>query len=209
LTNTVRTVYQVERGGDGATSVPRRVSRALRVIGAMSLVAGALVASVAAGNAGAENSGAENGTSHRVGTASVQSEVRCSRGGDGVLDLTLVNDNSLAGAEFVVGAHDAAGSAAVLVAPSSAHALAYTGLPDGAVEVPVRIDGEASVVRAVVDCDPPRLTSRISSVAVAGSAPVDTPELPRTGSDRGGFIIGGLLVSAGIAASLLARRRYG
>jgi hypothetical protein len=170
----------------------------------MSLVAGALVASVAAGNAGAENA-----TSHRSATASVRSDVGCSRGGDGVLDLTLVNDDPLAGVEFVVGGHDPANSAAVLVAPSSAHALAYTGLPDGAIELPVHIDGEASVVHAVVDCDPPRLTSRISSVAVAGTAPVDTPALPRTGGDRGGFIIGGLLVSAGIAASLLARRRYG
>jgi LPXTG-motif cell wall-anchored protein len=43
---------------------------------------------------------------------------------------------------------------------------------------------------------------------VGASAPVATPELPRTGSDLVGFAIGGLLVSAGIVVSWFARRRY-
>ena len=64
------------------------------------------------------------------------------------------------------------------------------------------------VVRATIDCDLPRLTSPLEAQAVSGAAPVRTAELPRTGADIGGFIIGGVLVSAGIAASLLARRRY-
>lgn len=184
-----------------------RAPRALRLLAAASLVVGVGVASIAVPSVAAPSAGAENTSSNDA--AYVLSDVHCSRGGDGVLDLTLVNESSLVGAEFIVDGHDAASSAAVLVAPSSAHALAYTGLADGEVEVPVRIDGEAGVVREVVDCDPPRLSSRLSSTAVAGSAPVDTPELPRTGSDSGGFVVGGLLVSAGIAASLLARRRYG
>ncbi|MBI4935889.1 MAG: LPXTG cell wall anchor domain-containing protein [Actinobacteria bacterium] len=200
-------MHEAEDGGDGTDSTRRRAPRALRLLAAISLVVGVGVASVAVPSAAVRPAAAEETSSNDA--AYVLSDVHCSRGGDGVLDLTLVNESSLVGAEFIVDGHDAASSAAVLVAPASVHALAYTGLADGEVEVPVRIDGEALLVREVVDCDPPRLGSRLSSTAVAGSAPVDTPELPRTGGDSGGFVIGGLLVSAGIAASLLARRRYG
>jgi LPXTG-motif cell wall-anchored protein len=160
------------------------------------------VLGVAGGSAGAENA------SHTDDSAYVLSDVHCSPSGDGVLDLTLVNDSAVVDAQFTVDGSTVTTSATVRVAPSSAHALAYTGLADGKVDVPVRIDGEVQFVHAVVDCDLPRLTSRLTAEAVQGSAPVATPELPRTGSDYGGFVIGGLLVSAGIVASLFARRRY-
>jgi LPXTG-motif cell wall-anchored protein len=179
--------------------VPRR----FRPLAAFSLVVGVGMISTTSADAGAERAPSRDGDS-----AYVLSDVHCSQRDDGVLDLTLVNDSALSGAQFTVDGSSAAISATVMVAPSSAHALAYTGLADGDVEVPVRIDGEVQLVHEVVDCDPPRLSSRLSAEAVQGSAPVATPELPRTGSDYVGFVIGGLLVSAGIVASWFARRRY-
>lgn len=181
----------------------RRAPRVARLLAVTTLALLAGFAGGAAGNAAADNTGSQS-----ADTAYVLSDVHCSRGGDGVLDLTMVNDSPDTGVQFEVDGHDAATSVAVLVAPRSAHALAFAAMPDGEVDVPVRIDGELQVVHAVVDCDLPRLTSRLSAEAVQGSAPVVTPELPRTGGDSTGFVIGGLLVAAGITAALLARRRY-
>jgi LPXTG-motif cell wall-anchored protein len=50
---------------------------------------------------------------------------------------------------------------------------------------------------------PPTTQAAISSPADGGFL------LPSTGSSLRGLVIGGVLVVAGIAASLLARRRYG
>jgi hypothetical protein len=197
LTNTVRTVQVAERGdGDGAETGCPRAPRVFRLLGAAALV-GAIVA-VGAGSAAADV----------VDSAYVLFDVHCTPAGDGVLDLTLVNDSADVAASFTVKWRDDDPSAAVLVAPSSAHALSFTQLADGNVDVPVAIDGVATVVHADVECDPPRLTEALRATVNQGTASVDTAELPRTGGDWGGFAVGGVLVSAGIAASLLARRRY-
>jgi LPXTG-motif cell wall-anchored protein len=171
-------------------------------------LAAALVIAVGVAGLAVDRAGADSVTPHPSDTAYVLSDVHCSPSGNGVLDITLVNDSELVNAQFLVDGSDAASSAAVLVAPSSAHALSFTNLADGDLAVPVRVDGANQVVRATVNCDLPRLTSPLEAQAVSGAAPVRTAELPRTGADIGGFIIGGVLVSAGIAASLLARRRY-
>jgi LPXTG-motif cell wall-anchored protein len=202
LTNTVRIVQVAkEYGGDESVTGRPRAPRLLRLLAASSLVVGVGVVGVAVGRAGAGSTAAISTTAY------VLSDVHCSPRGDGVLDITLVNDDPVGGAQFEVGPRDAASSVAVHVGPSAAHALTFTALPDGDVAMPVWVDGVEQVVRVNVNCDLPRVQT-LDGVARQGSAQVGTTELPRTGSDLGGLIIGGVLVSAGIAASLLARRRY-
>jgi LPXTG-motif cell wall-anchored protein len=202
LTNTVRIVQVAkEYGGDESVAGRFRAPRLLRLLAASSLVVGVGMVGVAVGSAGAVSTPAISTSAY------VLSDVHCSPGGDGVLDITLVNDNPARGAQFDVGPRDAASSVAVHVGPSAAHALTFTALADGDVAVPVWVDGVEQMVRATVECDLPRVQS-LDGVARQGTAEIGTTQLPRTGSDLGGLIIGGVLVSAGIAASLLARRRY-
>lgn len=139
------------------------------------------------------------------GTAYVVSDVQCDQAGRGVLDLTLVNDSDTADAEFVVGGTPPAASTVVVVAPTSAHTMTFTDLADGDVSVPIRIDGTPSDVVATVQCELPRVEALSGTAHIVSGV---TPELPRTGSSTAGLLIGGALVSAGIAASLIARRRY-
>ena len=139
------------------------------------------------------------------GSAYVLSDVQCDSNHNGVLDLTLVNDQASAPALFVIAEASAATSSSISVAAASVSAITFTDLADGALVVPVSVDGVEVPVAVRVACDAPE-------VAVMG-APVrqqaDEPTLPSTGSSStGGLVIGGVLVAAGIGASLLARRRY-
>lgn len=199
-------------GANGADSRRPRAVRGVRGIAATALVVG-----VAGLGITAQRAAAEPASPRPAAAAYVLSDVHCSAGGDGVLDLTLVNDSRATAAVFRVdrsdvdrvAAHrDAVTSVEVVVAPGSAHAIAYSALSDGPVSVPVQVDGAAQVLHADIDCDRPRLASAVSGEVDQGVAPVATAELPRTGGDIVGIVIGGLLVSAGIAASLIARRRY-
>lgn len=138
------------------------------------------------------------------GQAYVLSDVQCDLNHNGVLDLTLVNDQASQEAVFVVAAPQA-GSSSIAVAAASVSAITFTDLADGALTVPVSVDGVDNFVAVRVACDAPE-------VAVLG-APVRqqaaSPSLPSTGkSSTGGLIIGGVLVLAGITASLIARRRH-
>ncbi len=165
--------------------------RARRGLTAAGLFLGALVVGVAPASAD--------------GTAYVTTDVECDQANRGVLDLTLVNDSDTVPAEFVVGDADPAKAALVTVAPLSAHAMTYTELADGDITVPVRIDGAEADVAVTIDCAGPRVESLSAPAHIVGGV---TPELPRTGSSTVGLVIGGALVVAGIAASLIARRRY-
>lgn len=128
--------------------------------------------------------------------ASVLSDVQCDPSGDGVVDLTLVNDGA-GTAVFVVS------GATYEVEPGSAHALSFSGLADGPFTVPASVDGVDATVSATVECDAPR-------VEVLAPVAAEEPTLPSTGGEVGwGLVIGGVLVGAGVAASLVARRHYG
>jgi LPXTG-motif cell wall-anchored protein len=139
------------------------------------------------------------------GEAYVQSDVQCDANHNGVLDLTLINNQQSQAAVFVVAATGATASSTVAVPAASASAITFTDLPDGSLTVPVSVDGVDAGVAVRVACDAPE-------VAVLGAplrSQAAAPSLPATGrSSTGGLIIGSALVLAGIAASLVARRRY-
>lgn len=140
------------------------------------------------------------------GNAYVLSDVQCDTNHNGVLDLTLVNDHASQAAVFEVTAPASASPAAIAVAAASVSAITFTDLADGALTVPVMVDGVDSAVAVRVSCDAPE-------VAVMGAPvrprSVEGPSLPVTGrSSTGGLVIGGALVAAGVAVSLVARRRY-
>jgi len=140
------------------------------------------------------------------GGAYVLSDVQCDTNHNGVLDLTLVNDQAAQEAVFVVYAPSSATSSAIAVAAASVSAITFTDLADGALTIPVSVDGVEAGVAVRVACDAPE-------VAVMGAPvrqpSVAAPSLPATGnSSTGGLVIGSALVVAGIAASLVARRRY-
>lgn len=135
-----------------------------------------------------------------AGNGSVLADVQCDADHHGVLDVTLVNDDA-ATVTFVVD-----GDQAIEVAPNSAHAITYTNLADGVVRVPVTVDGVDASVTVTVSCS-------VEQIEVMQAGPArfsDTGDtLPRTGtSTTYGLLIGGVLVAAGVAASLVARRRY-
>jgi LPXTG-motif cell wall-anchored protein len=157
--------------------------------------------------------------------AYVLHDLQCDQHDNGVLDLTLVNDDPAAPAAFTVAT--SANPAQYEVAALSARAITMTNLADGPVVVPVMVNGVSSEVSVTVACDPPQvavLPPTVPTTTIVGSSPahpVVTPTtapatspgnggfvLPSTGSSVRGLIIGGVLVAAGIAASLLARRRY-
>lgn len=139
------------------------------------------------------------------GEAYVLSDVQCDANHNGVLDLTLVNEQPSQEAIFVVAASAASTPSSISVAAASVSAVTFTDLVDGALTVPVLVDGVDAGVVVRVACDAPE-------VAVMGAPlrqQVATPSLPATGrSATGGLVIGSALVAAGIAASLVARRRY-
>nr|MBP8211235.1 LPXTG cell wall anchor domain-containing protein [Ilumatobacteraceae bacterium] len=92
----------------------------------------------------------------------------------------------------------------ISVAAASVGAITFTDLADGMLVVPVSVNGIESTVAVQVACDAPE-------VAVLGPperSQSAAPFLPQTGSSStGGLVIGSALVAAGIAASLVARRR--
>jgi len=138
------------------------------------------------------------------GSAYVLADVECDTAHDGVLDLTLVNDRTDQVAVFVVTDVHSSATASYTVPALSATAVTYTGLSDGVVVAPVAIDGADATVSKPVHCDAPVVdVLPAPQRAVAGS-----PVLPATGSASGGLLTGGVLVAAGMVASLLARRRY-
>lgn len=163
--------------------------------GALLLGLGAAALSVGVGTVSAE------------GSAYVIADVQCNPAGGGVLDLTLINERPTLEAEFVV--DGPSGQSAHTVAVGSAAAVTYTGLSDGVVSVGVTIDGVPSSVTATVACSATAAVPSVeASPASGGQAASGLDALPRTGSSTGGLLIGGALVACGVAASLVARRRY-
>ena len=140
------------------------------------------------------------------GEAYVISDVQCDTNHNGVLDLTLVNDQASQEAVFEVSAPASGTSAAISVAAASVSAITFTDLADGSLTVPVSVNGVDAGVAVRVACDAPEVAV-MAPTARRQSA--SEPSLPVTGqSSTGGLVIGGVLVAAGIAASLVARRRY-
>lgn len=127
------------------------------------------------------------------GTAQALADVECDADGHGVLDLTFVNDGS-GSATFVVTEGDAVSASTFVVEAGSARAVTFTGLVDGQTVVPVLLDGADATVSATVACALPQYAT------MAG-------QLPETGSSTGGLLIGSAMVLAGVAASLVSRRR--
>jgi LPXTG-motif cell wall-anchored protein len=163
---------------------------ARRALGALAIVV--VVALAASSSAAAD------------GTAYVLSDVQCDANHNGVLDLTLVNEQASQSAHFVVTAAESSKSSSISVAASSASAITFTELPDGLVVVPVSIDGADAGVAVRVACDAPE----VAVLGVPSRSLFTGPSLPQTGSSTGGLLTGGILVAAGIAASLVSRRRY-
>jgi len=134
------------------------------------------------------------------GTAYAMVAVQCDYRDQGVLDLTLLNERQSTPARFVV-----LGGQVVTVPPQSAQAITLTDLDDGPLSVSISIDGVDASADVVIECDGP-------TVEVLPGLPVASPssnQLPATGSEAGwGVVIGGLLVAAGVIASLVARRHY-
>jgi LPXTG-motif cell wall-anchored protein len=142
-------------------------------------------------------------TAHAEGSAYVLSDVQCDANHNGVLDLTLVNDQGAQDVVFVVAEAQSVGPASVAVAAASVSAITFTDLADGPLVVPVSVDGIQSEVSVRVACDAPEVAVMGAPLRSASAA-----ELPSTGaSSTGGLIIGSALVAAGMAASLVARRR--
>lgn len=140
------------------------------------------------------------------GEAYVISDVQCDANHNGVLDLTLVNDQASQAAIFDVSAPASGASSAIAVAADSASAITFTDLADGALTVPISVDGVDAGVAVRVACDAPEVAVMGPPVRRQSAA---EPSLPVTGrSSTGGLVIGSALVVAGIAASLVARRRY-
>lgn len=139
------------------------------------------------------------------GEAYVLSDVQCDTNHNGVLDLTLVNEQSAQEAMFVVSDPLSAAPSAIAVAAASVSAITFTDLADGAVTVPVSVDGVDAGFAVRVACDAPEVAVMAPTVRQQSAAP---PSLPATGSSTGGLVIGSLLVAAGIVVSLVARRRY-
>jgi len=141
--------------------------------------------------------------------AYVIADVQCDSNANGVLDLTMVNERPSTEATFVVTDAASSRTSSFTVAPGEAAAITFTDLGDGLVAVPVSIDGVAGSVAATVSCDP-ALSTPVQVEVRAPSAGVSAASsvLPSTGSSTGGLVIGSGLVLAGIAVSLVARRRY-
>ncbi|MGB8858343.1 MAG: LPXTG cell wall anchor domain-containing protein [Ilumatobacteraceae bacterium] len=164
--------------------------RARGVAGAGAIAAGLMLAAVPSASAD--------------GTAYVLSDVQCDVNHNGVLDLTLVNEQQSQPAVFVVADSPTVGSASIAVAASSASAMTFTDLADGTLVVPVSVDGVDASVAVPVACDAPEVA--VMAPPVPGQAGGDL--LPRTGSKTTrGLLIGSVLVAAGMAASLVSRRR--
>ena len=140
------------------------------------------------------------------GGAYVLSDVQCDTNHNGVLDLTLVNERASQEAVFEVTEPASGNNSAIAVAAASVSAITFTDLADGAFTVPVVVDGIDAAVAVKVSCDAPEVAVMAAPPRAQSAA---EPSLPATGqSSTGGLVIGGALVAAGVAVSLVARRRY-
>ena len=140
---------------------------------------------------------------HAADEAHVEADVQCTATGEGVLDLTLINDSAMP-ALFVVVQPAAGDTPDVLVDPGDAYAITFTGLADGWVTVIMAIDGVEEQVSAEVVC----ALAQVQSGAAHGQSGVAGDfELPRTGSSPVGVALAGVLVAGGAAITMLARRR--
>lgn len=138
--------------------------------------------------------------------AYVLADVQCDGARQGVLDLTLVNDDPSATARVEV-----LGEPAITVGPLSAHAITMTDLDDGALTVPIQVDGADASVVVAVHCDAPAVDAPMVEVlpATVRRVPDGAARLPSTGGGTTwGLLVGGVLVAAGVAASLVARRQH-
>jgi len=142
-------------------------------------------------------------TAGAEGDAYVLADVECDATHDGVLDLTLVNERTEGVAVFVLTDVRSLSTTSYSVPPQSATAVTFTGLGDGVVVAPVAIDGADATVTKAVQCDPP-----VVEVLPAPHRKDAAAGLPATGSSTGGLVTGAMLVAAGMAASLVARRRW-
>lgn len=140
------------------------------------------------------------------GTAYVLADAQCSPEVQGVLDITLVNDSDAA-VTFVITEAGEVSPSTFMVAPLSAHAVTYTGLPDGRAVVPITLDGVDATAVATVACGSTQVQSLATTQFDAEGTDDAGGLLPATGSSTGGLVIGGAMVLAGIATSLLSRRR--
>lgn len=140
------------------------------------------------------------------GEAYVIFDMQCDTNHNGVLDLTLFNDQPSQPAVFVVATPAAATSSAISVAAASVSAITFTDLADGVLTVPVSVDGIDTAIAVRVACDAPEVAVMGAPVRRSVAA---SPSLPATGTAfTGGLMIGSALVLAGIATSMVARRRY-
>jgi LPXTG-motif cell wall-anchored protein len=170
------------------------------------LAGAAATVAIAAAVFGAAGSAAADGTAY------VLSDVECDAAHNGVLDLTLVNERDAQEAVFVVARTERVPGGSVAVAAASASALTFTDLVDGPLVVPVSVDGVTSDVSVRVACDAPEVAVMgapvVPAAGIAAVSPAAPLELPSTGaSSTGGLVIGSALVVAGMAASLVSRRR--
>lgn len=172
--------------------------------------------------AGLASVGAMSATAHASSptesvVAYVLSDVQCDSAGDGVVDLVLVNDAETGDARFVVDGVETD------VAPLSAHAVTFTQLSDGDVDIPVQIEGVESRVRLAVHCDlpivevaPPPVPLRpggtggvLALSGVSAQSEAGIPMLPATGVDTTLWALAALMVLSGAALTVAARRRTG
>ncbi|CAN0343817.1 unnamed protein product [Phaeothamnion confervicola] len=146
---------------------------------------------------GASSSGAA--AAAPAGTASA--DAWCSHG-DGVLDVTLYNNDAGAPVQFTVTNPVTKATSTVEVAASDAYAITYTGLADGPVTVAISAGGVDRSVGDVIACDVAQ------GDPGGGRTPTVENHLPATGAaSRGGLVIASTLVGCGALASLAARRR--
>ncbi len=133
------------------------------------------------------------------GTASA--DAWCSHG-DGVLDVTLYNNDAASVVQFTVTNPVTKATSNVEVAASDAYAITFTGLADGPVTVAISAGGVDRSVGDVIACDVAQ------GDPGGGRTPTVENHLPATGAaSRGGLVIASSLVACGALASLAARRK--
>lgn len=133
--------------------------------------------------------------------AATSADAYCSHG-DGVLDVTLYNNDGAASLQFTVTNPMTKAASTIAVGPSDAYAITYTGLPDGPITVPISAGGVDRSVGKVIACDVAQ------GDPGSGRGPTVENHLPATGAaSRGGLVIATGLVGCGVVVSLAARRK--
>ncbi len=156
--------------------------------------------------------------------------------GDGVMSLTITNPAADRIAEFVVTNPATFVASVIDLDPGASQMVTLSGLSDGSVVVPVRLNGDDASVTAQISCDATTCAEGVLSVVtddsgvqqeacVASEAdPVSNPRksqlaqstqgttatqavLPTTGAGTGVLVLAAVLVGSGSIVSLLGRRR--